>query len=73
MDKLTKIIMIAASSVVIAVGGVWINQQYAAQQAREKCIVREINSLKDTFDWIGSNWTELEKRQHVQTIGRCVD
>jgi len=73
MDKLTKIFMIAASSVVIAVGGVWINQQYAAQQAREKCIVREINSLKDTFDWIGSNWTELEKRQHVQTIGRCMD
>ena len=73
MDKLTMIFMIAASSVVIAVGGVWLNQQYAAHQAREKCIGRELNSLKDTFDWIGPNWTELEKRQHVQTIGRCMD
>jgi hypothetical protein len=73
MDRLTKAFVITASGVVIAVGGVWLNQQYAAHQARERCIGREINSLKDTFGWIGPNWTKLEKRQHVQRIGRCLD
>lgn len=38
MNKLTKAFVIAASSVVLAVGGVWLYQQYSEQQRVQKCL-----------------------------------
>ena len=38
MDKLTKAFVIAASSVVLAVGGVWLYQQYSEHQRVQKCL-----------------------------------
>ena len=40
MDNLAKAFVIAASSVVIAVGGVWLSQQYAAYQAKGVSVMR---------------------------------
>jgi hypothetical protein len=72
MDKLTKVVVIAASSVVIAVGGVWLNQQYAAYQAKERCIEREKADLEDFFKEYAP-YTEMQKRAHIEKIGRCMD
>lgn len=68
MDKLTKAFVIAASTVVIAVGGVWLSQQYAVYQAKERCISNEMNS--DEFSG-AYKWTELEKRDWIYKRGRC--
>ena len=70
MDKLAKAFVIAASSVVIVVGGVWLYQQFDAYQAKERCIKREINGLEDFFKEYAP-YTETQKREHIERLGRC--
>ena len=65
MDKLTKAFVIAASSVVIAVGGVWLNQQYAADQAEERCIRLEMNLDKQLTG------TKSAKLDWLLSRGKC--
>ena len=47
MDNLTKAFVIAACSVVIAVGGVWLYGQYTVHQIMEKCITEEVGYRDD--------------------------
>jgi hypothetical protein len=47
MDNLTKAFVIAASSVVILVGGVWLYEQYTVHQTLEKCIAEEVGYRDD--------------------------
>jgi hypothetical protein len=72
MDKLTKAFVIAASSIVIAAGGVWLYQQYNEYQAKERCIKREIGALEDFFKEYAP-FTETQKRTHLEGLGLCVD
>ena len=59
MDKLTRKLIIAASGVVIAVGGAWLYQRYTVHQTIEKCIAREVESSK----WLPGLSTNTEKRE----------
>ena len=73
MNKLTNAFVIAASFVVIAVGGVWLSQQYTAYQERERCIRREISGLEDEVFKVYGPYTESQKREHVERMGTCAD
>ena len=74
MNKLAAAFVIAASSVVIAVGGVWLYQKYAAHQALEQCISEEIKYNNTTKNWdFRAHWDQkklTEKREFVQS--NCV-
>jgi hypothetical protein len=58
MSKLTQGFLIAASSVVVAVGGVWLYRQYAAHQAVEYCISWHVNlfNLRAKYSNEYGNW-----------------
>ena len=72
MDKLTKAFVIVASSVVLAVGGVWLIQQYAAYQAKERCIQRE-TAARIGFHRRFGPYTETQMRHRIERDGICVD
>jgi hypothetical protein len=58
MGKITQGFVIAASSVVIAVGGVWLYRQYATHQAVEACVNWHVNlfNLRAKFSNEYGNW-----------------
>ena len=76
MDKLTKAFVIAASSVVISVGGVWLYQQYTVHQTMEKCITKEVGYRDDksnnavVLDEWYTDMSKTDKREWVRSI--CV-
>ena len=76
MDRLTKAFVIAASSVVIAVGGVWLYQQYTVHQTMERCITGEVEWRDDksnnavVLDEWYTDMSETAKREWVRSI--CV-
>ena len=76
MDVLAKAFVIAASTVVIAVGGVWLYQQYTVHQAMEKCITKEVGYRDDksnnalVLDEWHTDMSKTDKREWVRSI--CV-
>ena len=75
MDMLAKAFVIAASSVVIAVGGVWLYQQYTVHQTMEKCIAKEVGYRDDNNMIVPDEWhtdmSKTDKRELVRSI--CVE
>ncbi len=75
MDNLTKAFVIAASSVLIAVGGVWLYRQYVAHQSLEICISEEVVSQDAlAHPWNQETWwtdkTPSQKRENIRY--KCV-
>jgi hypothetical protein len=74
VTRLVQAFVITASSVVIAVGGVWLYRQYSAHQALESCIkglvlYNDEQSKKENLDFVYWYWKEKtaqEKRDHVK-------
>ena len=75
MDKLTKGFVIAASSVVIAVGGVWLYQKYTAHQAMEKCLAEKVADRDNNGSLAPSHWhTEMSKTDKREWVRyACVE
>jgi hypothetical protein len=58
MGKITQGFVIAASSVIIAVGGVWLYREYAAYKAVDLCVSWHVNlfDLRAKFSNDYENW-----------------